>query len=107
MIQAVYRKKYNRVKISGHAHSGEPGRDLICAGASTLAVTLATNVRYMAEMGYVRDPVIELESGEALIQCTPERRFRKSVEQVMNSVCVGFEALALQYPEHISYEVRG
>lgn len=107
MIEVSYWKRYSRVKIRGHAYSAEPGRDLICAGASTLAVTLATNVRYMAEMGYVTDPVVELESGDSLIQCSPVRRYSKSVEQVMNSVCVGFEALAAQYPDHIRYEVLG
>lgn len=107
MIEAVYHKRYCRLKVTGHACSAEAGKDLVCAGASTLAVTLATNVRFMAEMGYVRGPIIELESGEAVIQCNPVPKFRRSVEQVYNSVCVGFEALAKQYPEYIRYEVRG
>ena len=107
MIEAVYHKRYCRLKVTGHACSAEAGKDLVCAGASTLAVTLATNVRFMAEMGYVRGPIIELESGEAVIQCSPLPKFRRSVEQVYNSVCVGFEALAAQYPEYIRYEVRG
>ena len=107
MIEAVYHKRYCLLKVTGHACSAEAGKDLVCAGASTLAVTLATNVRFMAEMGYVRGPSIELESGEAVIQCSPVPKFRRSVEQVYNSVCVGFEALAAQYPEYIRYEVRG
>ena len=107
MIEAVYHKRYCRLKVTGHACSAEAGKDLVCAGASTLAVTLATNVRFMAEMGYVRGPIIDLESGEAVIQCNPVPKFRRSVEQVYNSVCVGFEALAKQYPEYIRYEVRG
>ena len=107
MIEAVYHKRYCRLKVTGHACSAEAGKDLVCAGASTLAVTLATNVRFLAEMGYVREPIIELESGNALIQCSPVPKYRKSVLQVFNSVCVGFEALAKQYPEYIRYEVRG
>lgn len=107
MIEAVYHKAYNRLKVSGHAYSAEEGKDLVCAGASTLAVTLAANVRFMTEMGYARDPVIELEKGEALVQCTPVRKYSKSVAQVFASVCVGFDMLAAQYPEYIRYEVRG
>lgn len=107
MIEAVYWKKYCRLKLKGHACSNEIGKDLVCAGASTLAITLAANVRFMAEMGYVKNPIIDLDSGDALIQCTPICTVKKSVEQVFNSVCVGFEALAAQYPEYISYEVRG
>ena len=107
MIEAVYHKRYCRLKVVGHAYSAEAGKDLVCAGASTLVVTLATNVRFIVEMGYAKSPIIEMESGEALIQCSPVPKYRRSVEQIYNSVCVGFEALAKLYPEYIKYEVRG
>lgn len=107
MIEAIYWKNHNRLTVRGHAYSAEEGKDLVCAGASTLAVTLATNVRVLVEMGYARDPIIELDKGEAIVQCTPLRKYSQSVGQVFRSVCVGFEILAVQYPEYISYQVRG
>lgn len=107
MIEATYWKQYNRLTVTGHAHSGEEGKDLVCAGASTLVVTLAANVRFLVEMGYAKNPIIEMEKGEALIQCEPLRKYGKSVGQIFRSVCVGLEVLAAQYPEYICYEVRG
>jgi len=107
MIEVTYWKDRHRVRITGHAHSGEEGKDLVCAGASTLAVTLGANVRFLNEKGYARDIIVELEKGDALIQCSPLRKYSQSVGQIFRSVCVGFEMLAAQYPEYISYEVRG
>ena len=50
MIQVTYYKSYNRVTVEGHALSGAPGHDLVCAGASTLAYTLAANVVHIMEL---------------------------------------------------------
>ena len=44
MILVTYYRSYNRLTVEGHAHSGEPGKDLVCASASILAYTLAANV---------------------------------------------------------------
>ena len=49
MIEVIYYREKNRVSISGHAFSGEAGHDLVCAGVSALAYTLAANVGNMEE----------------------------------------------------------
>ena len=107
MIHVIYYRQYNRVTVEGHAGSGPEGHDLVCASASTLAMTLAGNVAYMKAQDAVYDEILKLEEGKAEIQCTAYRRYKASVEQVFRSVCVGFELLATKYPENISYEVRG
>ena len=107
MISVIYYRGHNRLTVEGHAHSDEYGKDLICAAASALAITLATNVNIMANQGYVANPVTNLGDGSAEISCNPRTRYRDSVKQVFMSVCVGFEVLSKQYPEYISYCVRG
>lgn len=107
MIKVTYHRKYNRVTVTGHAGSGPKGHDLVCAAASALALTLAGNVSYMEAQGAVRDVVIRLSEGDAEIQCKAYSRYRDSVEQVFRTVCVGFELLATEYAENISYDVRG
>ena len=107
MIQVTYWPGLNRVTVQGHARSGEDGKDLVCAGASTLAVTLAANVQWLADNGYLREKVVRLEKGEAEIQCIPRSRYADSEQLMMRSVTVGFEALARQYPDYIDYERRG
>ena len=106
MIQVTYYKSYNRVTVEGHALSGAPGHDLVCAGASTLAYTLAANVGRMEEMGLVRDAVATLEVGKAEISCRPKNKYTSIVGAIFNSVCAGFELLAMNNPDYISYEIH-
>ena len=107
MIQVTYHRQYNRVTVKGHAGSGPEGHDLVCASASTLALTLAGNVSYMEAQEAVHGVIINLDEGNAEIQCTPYRRYKDSVSPVFRSICVGFELLATKYPENIFYEVLG
>ena len=107
MIHVTYYRQYNRVTIEGHAGSGPEGHDLVCAGASAIALTLAGNVAYMEAHEAVRNVIIDIKEGNAEIQCTANRRYKDSVEQIFRAICVGFELLATKYPENISYAVRG
>ena len=106
MIKVTYYKAYNRVTIKGHALSGVPGHDLVCAGASTLAYTLAANVRNLELQEQVRDAVVTLEPGKAEISCKPNRKYKSIVAIIFYSVCVGFELLARDNSQYISYEIR-
>ena len=109
MIEVVYHRDYHRVTVKGHARSGEPGHDLVCASASILAYTLAGNVMNLSTGGAktVRDPKIQMEEGHAVISCSPVNRYKSTVTLMFDSVCVGFDILAQKYPEFIKYEVRG
>lgn len=107
MIRVIYYRDYNRVTVEGHAGAGPEGHDLVCAAVSAIALTLAGNVSYMESKEAVHDVTIRLDDGNAEIQCTPCRRYKDSIAQILRAVCVGFELLATKYPDHISYEVRG
>ena len=106
MIQVIYYRGYNRVTVTGHAHSAEPGHDLVCASASMLAYTLAANVANMADAGQVRQPIIKNNEGDTEISCNPRHNLKNTVTLVFDSICIGFELLAHDYPEYISYEIR-
>ena len=106
MIQAVYYRKFHRLTVTGHAGAAEPGHDLVCASASMLAYTLAANVANMADAGQVREPIIKNNEGDTEISCSPRHNLKASVTLVFDSVCVGFELLAHDYPEYVSYEIR-
>lgn len=107
MIHVTYHRQYNRLHVEGHAGSGPEGHDLVCAAVSALALTLAGNVSYMQEQEAVRNVILNLKEGDTEIQCTANRRYKDSVEQIYRAICVGFELLATRYPKNISYEVRG
>lgn len=106
MIQAIYYRKYNRLTVTGHAGAADPGKDLVCASASMLAYTLAANVANMADNGQVRQPIIKTEEGDTEISCNPRHNLKASVTLIFDSVCVGFELLAHDYPDFVKYEIR-
>lgn len=105
MIKVIYHRKYHRVTVEGHARSGEPGHDLVCAAASALAYTIGGNVANLANACKVREPITLYSSGHAEISCNPVSKYNSTVTLVFDSVCVGFEMLAANYPEYISYEI--
>ena len=107
MIHVTYYRTYNRVTVEGHAGAGPEGHDLVCAGVSALALTLAGNVSYMEAQEAVRNVIVKLVEGNAEIECSPYRRYKDSVERIFRAICVGFELLATKYPDNISYAVRG
>ena len=107
MIKAIYYRKYNRLTVEGHAHSGEPGHDLVCAGVSTLVYTLAANVGNMEANDLIRNPIVKMESGYAEISCEPKRQSGAFVSRIFEAVCVGFEMLYHDYSQYISYEIHG
>lgn len=106
MIHVIYHRSYNRVTIQGHANSGDFGHDLVCAGVSALSLTLAANVGNLRDCRMVRQPIVELKPGDAVIEGKPIPRHKATAELVFQTVCVGFEVLASKYPQYISYEIR-
>lgn len=106
MIEVVYYRNYSRVTVNGHAQSGEAGHDLVCASASILAYTLAANVLDMRSNEKVRNTCTCLVEGKTEISCVPRSNLKNTVTLIFDSICVGFELLAQQYPENISYEIH-
>lgn len=107
MIEVTYYREHSRVTVKGHAHSDEPGKDLVCAGVSALAFTLAENVGHMQQSGYVRDVTVKMDPGDCEIACRPKGKYTATVRMILEAVIVGFELLAANTPEYITYEIHG
>ena len=106
MIKAVYDRKENKITVEGHAYSGEPGYDLICAAASVLIYTIAASVNSMQQSGHTETAVIDLNSGNGTVGCVPYRQFKDAITLVFDSVCEGYELLAANYPDNVSYTIK-
>ena len=106
MIQAVYDRDQNNITINGHAYSGEPGYDLICASASMLVYTLAASVDSMKRHGHISDGVINIAEGDCIVSCEPYEQFKGAITLIFDSICAGYELLAANYPEYVSYTVN-
>ena len=105
MITVIYHRGTSCVTIDGHAQSGEKGHDLVCASASILAYTLSAFVNNMKAAGQTESPSVELTEGHAVIACNAPSRYQGAVALVFDSLCAGFDILAQQYPENISFEI--
>jgi uncharacterized protein YsxB (DUF464 family) len=106
MIKVIYHRDLNRVSAEGHAQSGEVGHDLVCASVSILIYTLASFVENMKNAGQTKHPTIDLKSGEAIIVCNAPGKYKGAVTLAFDTLCAGFELLAMDYPDNISYEIK-
>lgn len=104
MIEVRYYPELNRLRMTGHAKSGEAGHDLVCAAASILAYTFAGNVENLCGEGLAEAPVIEMAPGDTTVSCAAKRRHIATVRLALESVCVGFELLAQSYPGNIQFQ---
>ena len=107
MINAVYHRKFHSLSVSGHAYSGDPGHDLVCAAASILTYTLAASVANMSAEKQVRDSKIQINPGMAEVSCKTAHKYEAIVTLIFDTVCAGFDLMARDYPDNINYEVRG
>lgn len=92
------------LRMSGHSASAPKGEDLVCAGASTLAMTLAANVSLMDSYGKLeRAPKIVLHNGHALVRAKPKEEYRGELLMLYNYIQVGMYQLKHSYPEYIKF----
>lgn len=107
MIRITHHPKYNRITIEGHAGSAPLGEDLVCAGCSVLLHTLITNVMHWRDQGYLMDHQIQEDEGHGQVSYTPKSRWKNILAAITEAICVGFQRLAEDYPEHVSYTRLG
>lgn len=88
--------------VKGHADYGEHGQDPCCAAVTILCYTLANLVLSMeAGGGLAGRPMIKLESGDAVIKCTPNSTSKTDlVKMYLFSEC-GFKILEENYPDNV------
>ena len=107
MITVIYHRDLNRVTVEGHAQSGEVGHDLVCASASILIYTIASFARNTTKAKQSHKLKIKLEEGNAEVGCKAKRPYKAAITLVFDAMCGGFELLAHNYPENISYKIMG
>lgn len=69
------------LQMQGHAGAAPKGQDLVCAGASTLALTLGRAAVLMEEEEMLARPaLVRLEAGDTAISVLPRREWASSAE---------------------------
>ena len=95
MIKALYRKAVPELLVQGHAGYGEAGKDVVCAGASTLVFTLCHELIRLG-LKHERD----LRAGYARLSTDGQGR------EVFDFVASGFMVLGESYPECVEVIVK-
>lgn len=110
MIRAWYtvdkRRHSFRFGMSGHAGDENTA---VCNAATTLAYTLAQNVRRMQEHGMMSDkpgdePSVRMESGDAEISAVFRKRTWETARTMLRTIMEGYAMLAYNYPEAFGVE---
>ena len=97
MTNILINDQAQMVRITGHAEFDKEGKDIVCAGVSTLAWTLAGALTKIEALTYVED------TGGDMLICY------KALPQALVYVdmfCTGAEMLAYRYPDNVSYQGR-
>lgn len=105
MVKITWYRPQNRVTVVGHANAAPKGEDLVCAAVSALTYTLAANALELKQEGVVKCETVTLKEGHSEVQIYPKRIFKRRAERAISAVCLGFELLARQYPEHVAYTI--
>lgn len=87
-----------KLKISGHANFAAYGEDIVCAGVSSLAVTIANEIINL-------DNSIEAKDNNGLLSITNITDDEK-VQLLCNTLVNGIKLIAEQYPKNIKILVR-
>lgn len=88
--------------VTGHAHAGPKGHDLVCAGVSVLACTLGSAVGRLYEQAMLaRCPKVQLEEGDAKIIAVPKEENREAVQMVFWTIQNGMAAMAECFPGNV------
>lgn len=94
------------LKVEGHAQAAPKGEDVVCAGASVLAATLADFAAIMNAHGELeKEPHINMRAGYASIKVTPKADTRGKMLLAFSVIATGMSAIARNYPAYITLKL--
>lgn len=95
MVRITYRNRSRHITVDvrGHAGQAPKGEDVVCAGVSTLTVTLAEALSRVYAPGFKA----VLDDGAARIEC----RENKLTRPIVQTIFTGFDMLAASYPDAV------
>ena len=98
MTEVEYIPLELKLTINGHACYAQAGKDIVCAGISTLLFTLTHQLK---RMGFDFHANIDEREGFAMVQARTETKRQHDCMLIFSTVNAGLELLSEHYPEHI------
>lgn len=87
-------RKENGLSIKGHAHYAEPGKDIVCAGVSTLVQNLIASVEELTEdeIHYIIKPgTVDIKHGT----------LSREAQLLVKSFFIGIQMIADEFPANV------
>ena len=85
------------IEVCGHANYAEAGKDIVCAGVSSLTRTLIRSLEHLT-----RDEIeYEISPGRADIHC---RNLSEEGKLLVDSFFIGICRIADEFPDHVRIE---
>ena len=110
MVKVTFTEKGNllSLRLDGHAGQADAGKDIVCASCSILAYTVAKIVNDALGNGWLETaPIINLDSGGALILCDPNKDRYAEIRHAYEVVQEGYALLAENYPQYVDVKQFG
>ena len=106
MINITFNPQNLELKVEGHAQHGKKGEDIVCAAISTLFYTLGEALNQSEDM--MTGPIVfDDNDGKGYIQCDPKEEYLGNVARTYWTILVGMELVANNYPNNVTFKVRG
>ncbi len=89
-------KKVDSIEISGHANYADYGKDIVCAGISSLIYACINSLNNVNKK--------EIILKEGFVKINNIKEFDLHDQVVIEVLINGFEQMSLEYPKNISIE---
>lgn len=106
MIEITFKPENLAISVTGHAGAAEKGKDIVCSAVSILSYTLAQTLADSAD-ALEEAPVIEMEDGNGFVSCKPKEGYSGAIQQTYRTILTGFELVAQEYKDYVSFAVIG
>lgn len=104
MLRAIFTANDDAITlvVNGHAGQADIGHDIVCSSCSILTYMVAQIVKSEAKEGSMKgDPVVMLNSGNAVISCVPKPEKYNEILHAFYCAEVGYTLLAHNYPHFV------
>lgn len=106
MIHITVAPKKYQIRIKGHAHYDEPGKDIVCASCSMAFYNLAQMIHmYDAEKAFCKKPKMIYDKGKGYIEVMPREEYEPWIQHDFTYATAGFQMLAAQYPDFVDLKM--
>lgn len=95
---------YISTRVTGHAYSAEPGKDLVCAAVSTLAQTLVNAVEEIGGI-HERDLGVTIDHGLLEIKLN-DHDISDVIDIIFRTFRIGIEGIESTYPKYVRLKIK-